>query len=152
MTDDATKQPKRKRRWMRFSLRSFLIVVTILCVFIGWYVYRVDQQKKAVRWVLKHGGAIRYDYQVDSDGRLLDDSQPPGPKWLHSILGVDYFASVVTVNFTFTSVSDLTPLASLTNLEWLYLDVTPVNDLTPLSGLKNLNVITRIENTHTHVF
>ena len=49
MTDDATEQPKRKRRWLRFSLRSFLIVVTILCVWMGWYVYRAQELHNAAR-------------------------------------------------------------------------------------------------------
>jgi Leucine-rich repeat (LRR) protein len=37
-----------------------------------------------------------------------------------------------------TAVSELTPLAGLTNLQRLDLDNTAVSDLTPLAGLTNL--------------
>ncbi len=98
------KQPKYRRRWLRFSLRTFLIVLTILCVWLGWYLHRVEQQRAAVRWVRENGGAVRYDYEFDSDDKFIDASQPPVPKWLVDMLGVDYFVSVVSVH-TFDAIS-----------------------------------------------
>ncbi|MFC4223724.1 leucine-rich repeat domain-containing protein, partial [Lysinibacter cavernae] len=35
--------------------------------------------------------------------------------------------------------TDLTPLAELTNLDWLDLSGTPITDLTPLAELTNLD-------------
>jgi Leucine-rich repeat (LRR) protein len=38
-------------------------------------------------------------------------------------------------------ITDLTPLAGLTSLEWLYLEDNQITDLTPLNGLTNLRVL-----------
>jgi hypothetical protein len=82
--NEAGKLPKRRRPWMQFGLRNFLVIVTILCLWLGWYLYRVERQRKAVRWVLENSGEVYYDYQFESDGKYVIDGQPPGPKWLHN--------------------------------------------------------------------
>ena len=133
---ESTKQPK--RRWLRFSLRTFLIVVVFLSAWIGRWVYRAEQQRTAVQWVIKNGGTIRYDYEVDQNGKTIKNSQPPVPKWLLKILDVNYFSSVVIVVLRQNQVTDLTPLAGLRNLEHLSVDVTRVSDLSSLADLKNL--------------
>ena len=138
---------KPKRRWLRFSLRTFLIVLTIFCVWLGWYLYRVEQQREAVKWVKENGGWVRYYYEYDSNERLVSESQPPVPKWLHDILDENYFSSVVYVYLGDTKISDVKPLAGLTNLEELYLHITRVSDLKPLSGFTNLEVL-GLENTN----
>jgi len=43
--------PKRKRRWLRYSLRSFFVVLTISCLALGFYVSRAERQARAVQWV-----------------------------------------------------------------------------------------------------
>jgi len=152
-------QPKRKRRWLRFSLRTFLIVLTILCVWIGWYLYRVEQQREAVKWVLENGGTVRYDFEIDDDGKNRGDTQPSVPRWLIDMLGVDYFSTVKRVagfrldlnnenlvglahlehlKLFNTQVSDVTPLEGLTKLKTLELRGTQVSDLTPLASLADL--------------
>jgi len=97
----------------------------------------VEQQREATKWVLENGGKVGYDYEYDSDDQLVD-SKPPVPKWLHDLLGVDYFFTVKHIALSDTQVSDVTTLASLTNLESLLLDNTQVSDVTPLATLKNL--------------
>jgi len=131
-----TKQPR--RRWLRFRLRTFLIVLTIFCVWLGWYAHRAKQQRDAVQWVLENGGSVVYYYEFDSKGKRVDDSQPPSPKWLHNILDENYFSSVMCVYLKDTKISDVKPLAGLTNLTLLQLWNTPVTDLTPLADLTNL--------------
>ncbi len=54
----ATEPPKRKRRWLRYSLRTFVVVLTVFCVWLGALVYRVNQQKEAVQWVKEQGGLL----------------------------------------------------------------------------------------------
>ena len=39
-------QPKRKRRWFKFSLRSLMIVVTLLAVPCGWFGWHVALAKE----------------------------------------------------------------------------------------------------------
>ena len=135
---EPNKQPK--RRWFRFSLRTFLIVLTIFCVWFGLYLYRVEQQREAVKWVLGHGGTVYYDYELD-DKYFDGDSHPTAPKWLLNMLGVDFFSTVTQVSDFNTELIDVTMLADLTKLEFLLLDNTQVCDLTPLVGLTNLRFL-----------
>ena len=94
----ATEPPKRKRRWFRFSLKMFVVVLTVFCVWLGLLVHRVNKQKEAVQWVKDQGGAVFYDFEWNVEGGQIDDPQPPGPDWLRELIGVDYFADVVKVN------------------------------------------------------
>ncbi len=126
---------KPKRRFLRFSVRTLLIVLTIFCVALGWKVERARKQREAVAWVDEMGGSVSYDYEVD--GVL----KPPGPKWLRNLLGIDYFDDVVGVGFGTTQVSDVTPLSGLTSLRALDLHSTQVSDITPLSGLTSLQAL-----------
>ncbi|MFT5303139.1 MAG: hypothetical protein ACI814_003958, partial [Mariniblastus sp.] len=54
-----------KRRWLRFSLRSFLIAATLVGVIGGSYAYRAERQKRAVQWLNSTDGHFQYDYQFD---------------------------------------------------------------------------------------
>ena len=40
--------PRLRRRWLRFSLRTFLLVLTGLCIWLGVNVNQAQQQKEAV--------------------------------------------------------------------------------------------------------
>ncbi len=41
----------RLKRLLRIGLRDLLVVVTVLCVLLGWKVREVKRQKEAVAWV-----------------------------------------------------------------------------------------------------
>ena len=166
MSDSRPKKPR--RRWLQFSLRTFFVVLTVFCVWLGVVVHRAHEQRKAVAWVEEMGGTVYYGYEFDEDINAIVDAEPPGPKWFRESLGDDYFQDVRAVYFLFTPVSDLTPLAGLKNIQyldfsstevrdvtalagltklrWLHLSNTQVGNLTPLAGLQNLQVLS-IENT-----
>ena len=133
--------PKPRRRFRQFSLRTLLLALTAVCVWLGWTVPRANEQGKAVEWVRKMGGTVWYDYEVDEDGdaiNAIDAAEPPGPKWLRDSLGVDYFQNVSAVYLVSKPVSDLTPLAGLNNLQYLELSITEVCDVTALAGFTKL--------------
>ena len=122
MTSEPTK-PKPRRRWWQYSLRTFFVVLTVLCMcfcWIAWRVHRANEQKKAVEWVEKLGGFVFYDYELDKNGIKIYDPKPPGPKWLVQFLGIHYFQEVSTVSLA-------RPLAILTSLQELYLRHTQVS-------------------------
>ena len=126
-----------KHRWLRINLRTTLVFFTSLCVCLGWYVHRVGQQQKTVKWILENRGQIVYACEIDT--QLSGSGSPPYvPKWLFDVLGADYFSSVAEVTGLQPDLSDVTPLASLTSLEILNLDDTQVKDLTPLANLTKL--------------
>lgn len=137
-----TKQkPRRRRRWLRYSLRSFFVVLTIFCVALGYWVHRAKRQQAAVKWVIENGGIARYDFEFDEKGDNIDNAKPSGPKWLQAFLGNDYFGTVVHVDLSASEVKDVTPLAQLGHLEHLNLWDTQVSNLSPLSSLKSLKYL-----------
>ena len=151
----------RLKRLLRISLRTLFVLTTMLCVWLGWKVHRVQQQKEAVAWVEKIGGHADYDYQHHENGTSIDDPRLPGPQWLVNYLGVDYFAPVEFVWIDHSNVADfsplvnlpnlkqlsvlradkltdISPLSELTGLQWLQLQSTSVTDLSPLAKLTKL--------------
>jgi hypothetical protein len=40
-----------KRRWLKFSLRTLLVAVTIFCVWLGWQVSIVHERQACLRWI-----------------------------------------------------------------------------------------------------
>jgi hypothetical protein len=108
-----------KGRRFRFSLRTLLLLLTVLCVWLGVQVTAARRQKNAVEAILSAGGRVVYDYQVVARppmpavpgapqlpaGAVLGDTKvdhrqlPPGPAWLRKQIGDDYFATVVAAYF-----------------------------------------------------
>ncbi len=112
------------KRWRpRFSFRTFLVVLTLVCLWFGWLVNRSNQRRKAVAWVGQMGGAVQYDSQYDDEGNTIADAKPTTPEWLR-----DFYDQVVDVLLTDTQVSDLTPLANLKSLDELHLYHTQVSE------------------------
>jgi Leucine-rich repeat (LRR) protein len=89
--------PSPKRRWLTFSLRGAFLILTIFCIWLAIRSTRARNQEHAVRDVLAHGGHLRFDYQEDATGAVIDKAQPQAPEWLRRALGEEYFREVVTV-------------------------------------------------------
>lgn len=129
---------KQNRRWLRFSLRSTLGVATALCIWIGWYSGRSENQREAVAWGRNAGGGIRYSFEYDFDRNLPRNGTPAVPDWLHEFLGIDYFSTVVSFDLSDSELEDLTPVAKFTSLQRLQLWVAEIDDLAALSSLTDL--------------
>ncbi len=72
-----SKKPPR-RRWLRFSLRTFFIALTILCVWLSVVTTSARRQREAAEWVKEHQGDVIYDWQIDeASGEILNP--PPLP-------------------------------------------------------------------------
>jgi hypothetical protein len=100
-------EPKPKRRWFRFSLRTFLVIVTLICVWLGWKINEARKQKQAVEAIQANGGTVLYDFEVDENGEPIQPNPTPG--WLVRWIGVDYLHNVVSVGFPFEMIPGLDP-------------------------------------------
>ena len=86
-------------RWrFQFSIRSLLVLPVIVAILGSWLAVerkQATQQRDAVAAIRELGGHVMYDYQ-DRAEREEHDPDPPGPAWARKLLGVDFFADVVS--------------------------------------------------------
>ena len=143
------RNPKRKRRWPQFSLRTLLVVTTVMCVALGWWVNRAEQQRRAVAAILELGGAVTYQSQYPVDP--LVESRGFIRRTLEDRLPQDYFDEVNHVSLMSTSVTDadLSQIEKLRALRIINLLRTQATDvgLQHLGRCRTLTVIT-LQGTH----
>lgn len=131
--------------WLRFTLRTMLVVVTVLCGLLAWNVQRARTQRQVVAWVHEKGGSVCYEYEFQS--RISDPHVPLAKrsltKWLCRWLGADFCSSVYAVDLHETEVTDadLERLAALMQLRTLDLGFTPMKG----PGLASLKRLSRLE-------
>lgn len=142
-----------RRRWLRFSLRGLLITVTVLCVWIGMTTRQARRQKQAVEAIQEAGGQFTFDYQAKpspsgpygSRGGTTRNrpATPPGPAWLHRLVGEHFFVTPVSLLVDDQRVIDkdcLAHLRELKEIETLSFDDVELkdDDLFHLGSLKKL--------------
>jgi hypothetical protein len=138
-------------RWrFQFSIRSLLVFVVVAALPCGWLASQMkeaERQKAAAEAIMKLDGLAWYDHQYweSSDGTKIVhvDARPSGPVSLQSLLGRDFFNSVVAVVLDGTKVTDadLEHIEVLAQIQELDLERTPITD----AGLGNLKSLTRLQ-------
>jgi len=128
-------QPPTKRRWLAYSLRSLLILITVVAVWLGIKTTQARRQKAAVAAIEASGGMVRYNFQEPPPGGRPPGEQPavdpPGPKWLRDLIGDEFFQDVVEVSWAHNAeitTDDLRWLADFPMLDKLNLNNTNVDD------------------------
>jgi hypothetical protein len=77
---------KPRRCWFRFSLSTFLLLVTAICVWIGWK-HRIVRERRELRALI-----LERQRLVQTDWR---PNEPPRLPWLRSLLGDEpWFATI----------------------------------------------------------
>ena len=111
----------RRFRWLRFSLRTLLLLMALLAALVAVPVNRATNQRKAVERVLAAGGQVVYDFEE------IGDDEPRAPKWLRRLLGNEYFQTVHGVYYRDCAVADadLEPLVKLHRLQTLFITGCP---------------------------
>ena len=115
------------RHRFRFGLRTLVIAITVLCVWLGFEVNAARRQHNAVQAILQAGGTVSYDYQTvpvpsDPDSFNINrNATLSAAAWLRSIFGDDFFCNVILVYFGngLSRDFDLERLASLPSLRRL---------------------------------
>jgi Leucine-rich repeat (LRR) protein len=131
---------RRFGRWLRFSLRTLLVLVTIFSVWLGVLSYRVQKMNLAIAAIRAAHGGISYECKYGVGNGNRSAQAPPGPDWLRELVGVGFFVDVYTVDFRYIHVrpEQLLPLQSFPCLQQLNLCETPQKDLSPLANLTTL--------------
>jgi hypothetical protein len=139
------RQVRPRRRWLQYSLRWLLVIVTLSCVGLGLLVNRAERQRRAVAAIRESGGLVGYDFEEPSSPVPAVRGESPGPDWLCRLLGVDYFAAVTKVYLP-ARATDATAahLSGLTSLQGLTLAGTEVTD----AGLAHLRGLTSLQYLH----
>jgi hypothetical protein len=140
-------------------LRTLLLAVVLLSLTFGWYVRRVELQRRAAAAVRQAGGTVNYDYEIVGDDkdifdyRIISDARNAryvwwAPESLQDRLGDDYFHGVEYAELQPRGRFDKAVLGRLAHFPQLQLllveglddrDLVAVGRLTHLRGL----VITR---------
>ena len=135
----------KSRRFLRYSLRTALLVVLVLSVWMGWQANRAARQRGAVAALGEFDAIVMYDFQEfgfpNSSSRVEGfmanggfeqhySRTPTDPQWLVDLLGVDALHRVVSVWIKDESFddSDMARLAALPHLKRVYLFGTNITD------------------------
>jgi hypothetical protein len=137
----------RMRKWLRFSLRTLLLLITALCVWLGIQVTSARRQREAVAAIIKAGGTVFYDYEMVPDtpfgynvNKML---RPPGAAWLRQLVGEDYFRTAGVVWLPSSAESAVDQLAKLSSVQAIRIEgeVIPLHTLAHLSRLRSLSLM-----------
>ena len=136
---DAMSDKPKRRRWLQFSLRTFVIVITLFAMWLGYISFRAREQRTAVARIKELSGRVEYDYQSEKNPQ----KSPPGWPWLRRIVGDEYFQDVAAVHLDGTKVSDadLRLICKLRRTKRLSLNRTEVSDagLVSIRSMSQLN-------------
>ena len=146
---------KPRRRWLQVSLRTLLILVTLLGIWLGWVVNRGERQRRAVAAIREIGGIVYYEHDVvvDRGAVFVQLAKPISTTRSKSIPTTrsgwrgwfpwDCFENVHSVQFPGDKVADadLAHLQALKGLHELHIMKAPVTD----AGLKHLRGLTTLK-------
>jgi hypothetical protein len=160
-----------RQKYLRVSLRTLLLGITALCVWLGILGAAARREQRVVATLHKAGGSIHYDYEMVSganspDVRLMVDvnAVPSGPRWLREMIGEEWFTDVAAVTFDgcTLSESEFAELGDLHSVRSLFIRDTKIrssnsdhvrsindSDLQVLDRLANLQLVT-LRNVDVH--
>jgi hypothetical protein len=140
------------RRLCQFSLRTALVLMTLLCIGLGTWTYRSQRQKLAVEAITDVGGEFCYSYQAEPSSSGIGKAysfqvEPAAPSWLRNFIGDHYFITPVRLLIRKQGEIDhdcLAHLEALPHLEemWFYDVKLDDVDLANLKHLRKLTILT----------
>jgi hypothetical protein len=170
-TDNAAMdaEPKRKRRWFQFSLRTLLIltlIVALSCRWLGKRIERNRDERAAVQAIVKLGGNLFYSREGANEWEAFARIEPAaGSGWYQDFFGESEDNKPVAVVFgaSYGNASygirnprmkidgrGLINLNALTSLEMVDLRVTEIGDA-DLESFKSMTWLKRIDLRQTGV-
>lgn len=143
--DSLPATPKRRRRWLQFSLRSLLIAMLVFGLLLGWLAYQIQlvaAQANAAAEIDRLGGNAMECHLMATNDVLRDYS----PTWLQDSMGEKYFETINYASLDKATDDDLVLFQSLSKLRALHLNSPHVTDdglihLRPLRQLESLSFV-----------
>jgi hypothetical protein len=122
MADTAPDKPKPKHGWLQFRLKTLFILVAVCAVPCWWFKGKWDAkqaERRAVAECRQKDVWLGYDWQFYTENK----QQPPGPAFLRTLVGDDFFARLVWFQCPWAEIgnTDLMCLESLPDVETLIL-------------------------------
>jgi internalin A len=136
---------KPKRRRLRVSLRALMVLVTLLCLGLAWWVNEAKVQKDAVLRLRELGNQVIYRHDTDVGGKGEVDA----PKWLVDFLGIDFFSAPKVLYLTVCTNDDLLAASRLKHVRKVTLLDRRADDLSPLKKLELLDTLVLFNSTIT---
>lgn len=141
---------RKKRRWaitaklFRFKLRTLFILVAVfaVCLYLflapRWKRFRVEQI------TLSSSGSLVYLHQFTEDGIDLT-APPPGPRWLRTVLGDNFFAELAEVHLVDPTQEEFDQIATCDCFSNLFVEsktsvIHSLGALDQTRNIENLNL------------
>ena len=112
-----------RRRWLRISTRTLLLIVLIISAVLGYFSHRARKQEQLVRRLAAEQRAS-FGFRQDKSeiGSMIPESAIHAPKWLRDLVGDHAFATIYRVHTHKVSEEDLRLLSDFPTIEYLALD------------------------------
>ncbi|PQO36574.1 hypothetical protein [Blastopirellula marina] len=115
------------RRRFRFSLRELLIVTFVLSIPLAWLgrsYFRAQEEQAIIDQIENLGGQVYFGYELKTLVNSQSRHEPPGPKWIRTLLGEHIFATVHRIRIPQNQLTDeiVAKLARLRALESISLN------------------------------
>lgn len=142
------------RRWSRFSILSFYTCVTLVCLLLAGFTYKVEKarrQRATIDELQSVGVFVWYAHETSPEGDYVEDGAIV-PEFLVEILGRDFFYEVVYLElgyhdsdgtYAIVRQEDLMKVLRFPSLKSLIISsVGDDLDVSVLADLKNLKSLT----------
>src|SRR5687768_6661225 len=153
MTDlKKTRRQRSIRRLFQFSVKSVLVLMTLLCIGLGTWTYRSQRQLFAVEAITNAGGEFCYSYQARPSSSGIGKTysfqvEPAAPGWLRNLIGDHYF--ITPLKLVIRKQREIDPnclahLKALPHLEEMWFNDVALDDadLASLKHLRKLKILT----------
>ena len=135
--------PEPRRRWLRYSLITLMVLVVSASIAMTWVAYRMQgfmRRQEAMGAILKSGGGVRFDFGIDQSGNPLPKPLHPGSTWLRYLMGNDDLGANVVEAEVQTDAA-LERIKDLPQLRRLHLFSKGITD----AGLQRLEALPQLE-------